>query len=123
MRSIVLHAPETPGGTDYGRCAQGAQVIMSLESAHLLYGIERVNLCDECRPANSPATAPLALTRGRVMPQCEATHDPGIWPGAARCIREPGHGVAWSHNPGTGPVELSQATHIDRHQSIWNTED
>jgi hypothetical protein len=95
--------------------------MMTSHIAVTTFGLHNVASCGECLPnaLETVASETLAITRGRVIPQCEENHLIGDWPYAARCIREPGHQIDWSHNPGTGPVILSKDQHFDRYGNVW----
>lgn len=48
----------------------------------------------------------VAVKTGDDAPRCAATHNPGMWPYASRCVRDANH----------------TNDHIDRHGILWTNE-
>lgn len=51
--------------------------------------------------------------------RCPATHNPGVWPYTARCVRDKGHKMTWKDSNGQ-LVEIK--AHLDRHGNQWRTD-
>lgn len=61
-------------------------------------------------------------------PRCKASHNPGVWPYTARCVRPAGHetnGDEWAvrDNPrDADSARLAEPTeHYDKHGKIWES--